>query len=238
MRQIHFDKIQRHGLLLFFIVTLFVTTFSKEYVIHYKLINYDTLDHFYFQVNDAIVFEDTLGVNISGKFSVTIEEPDKMLFCANDDYLHIKRCFLDLRNATVIVDKNKLTVDIPNSKLNDAFNINTLLRDSFRTNIELPIEKLLPKNPNTRLADSLLNVLDSLEVQLDKMVIERVSYKPYFVLDILVGSLTHKPNYRTDFIDIVNKLDPSLKKYKKYKEIKKLLYKVDEVIAPPLFKIE
>jgi len=216
-------------------VSIFVTTFSKEYVIHYKLLNYDTLDHFFFQVNDSIVFADTLGVNKSGKFNVNIEEPCRMIFCANDDYQHIKRCFLDLRNTTVIIDNNKLTVDIPNSKLNDAYNINTLLRDSFRTNIELPVQRLLPKDPNSQLADSLLNVLDSLEVQLDKMVIERVKYKPYFVLDILVGTLTHRPNYRIEFIEIVNKLDPALMKYKKYEEIKRLLYKVDDIIAPPLF---
>ncbi|HNF47984.1 MAG TPA: hypothetical protein PLF48_01295 [Chitinophagales bacterium] len=238
MRQIHFDKIQRHGLLLFFMVTFFVTTFSKEYVIHYKLLNYDTLDHFYFQVNDTIVFEDTLGVNKSGKFSVNIEEPGKMIFCANDDYRHIKRCFLDLRNASVIIEKNKLTVDIPNSKLNDAYNISLIIQDSFRTTVERPIENLLPKNPNMIISDSILSVIDSLEIELDKIIFKRLHYKSYIVLHRMCLDALHYIKHRQMLIEDFNKLHPSLKKYREYDEIKRLLYKVEDVIAPPLFKIE
>ncbi len=228
--------IRKWGLFSFLIVIFLSKAYSKEYIISYKLINFDTLDHYYFKVNNGIVFEDTLGKNKFGSFTVNIVEPCRMIFCANDDFGHIKRCFLDLKNTILVIDKNKLTVNIPNSKLNDAYNISLVIQDSFRTNIELPIEKLLPKNPNSWLADSLLNEIDSLEIELDKIIFKRLNYRSYIVLHRMCFDVLHYIKHRQMLIEDFNKLHPSLKKYKEYEEIKKLLYKVDEISPPPLFK--
>lgn len=218
-----------------FILSAFSELRASEILISFNLVNYDTLTHYQFQFGNEVVYADSSGVNRQATFKLDINQPDRLWFCANDDYKQIKRAFLDLKDQTLIIDKNDLTIFIPDSKMNDDYRIASSFRDSFRINVEDPIMKHSPKDPNSFQADSLDNIIDSMEIALDKLIFNRIGYSSYIVLHNLYFDVVHMIKYRRFFVEDFIKLDDNLKNTLYIKKLNIIFIKKQTSLILPYF---